>query len=216
MKNIILVVLSLLFLVCCNDKSQKSIQNSTQHSSSIVPKSKTNLDSLNRKSIEEQMALGDRPDSEQETPSIAKERERLINSYSKIAKIDTTIIFNGNNLQIQLIYYCLKDSALVIPKIFVFDEKNPKDFNTYDFASKILISTDKDTLFKRVIGKQEFYPIISKQLQKYGTLRIPTLSISSDKNLIRFHYSISIPVTDIGVGVYLLIDKSGEYRISKD
>jgi len=55
--------------------------------------------------------------------------------------------------------------------------------------------------------------LLDTTLNKYATLLYPTLDIKNDS--IRIHYSISIPVTDLGIGANLEFDKKGNYVIEQ-
>jgi hypothetical protein len=50
-------------------------------------------------------------------------------------------------------------------------------------------------------------------LNKYATLLYPTLKLNNDS--IQIHYNISIPVTDVGIGIKINFDKKGNYIIEQ-
>jgi len=69
----------------------------------------------------------------------------------------------------------------------------------------------------RRIRKSNFSSVITDQLKSYGILMKPYLSSSSgEKNQIILDYSISIPGSEIGTGVSLIINKKGDYKVAKN
>ena len=91
--------------------------------------------------------------------------------------------------------------------------KRHKDFVTHNFVSDLIVITNKDTILKKHITKATFKSLLDTTLNKYATLLYPTLDIKNDS--IRIHYSISIPVTDLGIGANLEFDKKGNYVIEQ-
>lgn len=210
MSNIFLLLLMTLFIRC----SSSSVQNGE--------KSKTNKvkDSVNKqKAIDEQMEKGDRPDDEQPTPTPAEERKRLIGRYDQVETFDTTIVNGSDNLNLRLKYYCLRDSSIIVPKTYQSDEKKPHAFTTHPFASTVLLIYNQDTVLNREFKASDFNPFFEDNfggnLKRYGSiLMLPELSKKNkDKGQIALIYSLAIPATDIGIRMYLIITKNGNYKI---
>jgi hypothetical protein len=170
-------------------------------------------DSAKQKTIDSQMALDERPDSEQEGPTFAEVKADYLASYNKIERIDTLIVDGTDSIHIHTKYYCLHDSTLVIPKKYNWGEKNAKDFVTHDFASKILILDNRDTIFNKVIKKEDFNNAIYEQLKKYAILFSPDFKYNKTNQEFSFAYSISIPLTDVGVPASLVVNKKGLSKI---
>jgi hypothetical protein len=156
-------------------------------------------------------ASGDRPDEEQEPPSLAEEKKSLINSYNNVKVIDTLLEVK-DSLRFYSRFYCLKNSRITIPKKYVFEEKNPVDFVTYHFANYIKISKKGKTVFEKTIVKKDFDGVLNDQLKRYGVLHGPYLKFANDT--FNVGYSVSIPITDIGVGVSVTVSKNGNYVIT--
>lgn len=192
-----LLVLSLLFFGCNHIESKKE---QTEGNNTVVSEKRR------RDSIKKQMALGNRPDEEQETPSYMEEMKNLLSSYDKIKVVDTT--FEGGT-KLSFKYYCLKDNGIHIPKQYIYDTR-VKPFTTHNFTSQIVVCKAGDTLLNQTISKGTFTDQLSPQLQKYGCLLYPNISFDQEKKEINVGYSISIPVTDIGVPVRLVVDKNGK------
>ena len=138
-------------------------------------------------------------------------REDLIASYEKPIFIDTFFVYNGKRFEVLFHYWCTMDSGIVVPAKYNFDTN--KDFVTHNFISDLVTLSDKDTLFKKRITKSTFDTLLESSLKKDATLLYPTLTIKNDS--IEIHYSISIPVTDVGIGVKIKFDKNGKYVIGR-
>ncbi|WCT13645.1 DUF4738 domain-containing protein [Mucilaginibacter jinjuensis] len=208
----ILLLIAFGILTSCN--SQSSVKSTD--SSNVSDTSKKAADAK-QKAIDAQMAEGARPESEEESPSPTEERELLSKSYNEVKKIDTVLKVGSDSLHLKLKYYCIKDSSLVIPKKYVFGEKSPRDFITHDFASDIVITQNGNIIFNKTIKKGNFSSVITDQLKSYGILMKPYLSSTKgDKNQVALDYSISIPGSEIGSGVTLIIDKNGDYKVAKN
>ena len=141
-------------------------------------------------------------------------RKEFISLYQKPILIDTSFIDNGKKYKVIFHHFSTMDNELVVPAKYNFDTN--KDFTTHNFASDLTVLADKDTVFKKHITKATFKSLLDTlgtPLNKYATLLYPTLEINNDN--IQIHYSISIPVTDVGVGVSIKFDKKGKYVIEQ-
>lgn len=196
-----LLVFSLLFFGCHRIESK---EEQTEEDKTVVSEKEY------RDSIKKQMALGNRPDEEQETPSYMEEMKNLLSSYDKVKVVDTT--FEGG-MKLFLKYYCLKDNGIHIPKQYIYDTR-VKPFTTHNFTSQMVVCKAGDTLLNQTVGKGTFDDQLSPQLQKYGCLLSPNIGFDQERKEINISYSISIPVTDIGVSVRLIIDKNGKLLTS--
>lgn len=149
--------------------------------------------------------------TEEEDESQVDVRKELIASYEKPILIDTFFIDDSKKVEAVFRYLCTRDSAIKVPARYNFDTK--KDFVTHDFISDLTLLSGKDTLFKKQITKSTFDNLIDSSLKKYATLLFPVFSIDNDS--IKIEYSITIPVTDVGVGVYVKFGKNGNYVIGQ-
>ena len=138
-------------------------------------------------------------------------REDLIASYEKPVFIDTFFVDNGKRLEVLFHYWCTMDSGIIVPAKYNFDIN--RDFVTHNFTSDLVVLFDKDTLFEKPITKSTFDTLLESSLKKYATLLYPGFTIKNDS--IEIHYSISIPVTDVGIGVNIKFDKNGKYVIGR-
>jgi hypothetical protein len=138
-------------------------------------------------------------------------REDLIASYEKPIFIDTFFVDNGKKFEVFFHYWCTMDSSILVPAKYNFDTN--KDFVTHNFISDLVVLSDKDTMFKKRITKSTFDTFLDNSLRKYATLFDPNFYIKNDS--IQIDYSISIPVTDVGVGVNIKFDKKGKQVIGQ-
>src|SRR5471030_1859824 len=115
------------------------------HAKNLLDKRQSKTDSIKKqKVIDSQMALGDRPDSEQEGPTFKEVLDTLVGSYNKVENIDKTVIDGRDTLKLHETYYCLHDSALNVPKKYMWGGDKTKDLVTNNFASKVILTVNKD------------------------------------------------------------------------
>jgi len=215
--NKLFIAFLLIVFTSCNSKSKKeSSTDSLTSSAADTSKSNSVKDSISKqKAIDAQMAQGDRPDSEQEAPSPAEEKKRIASNYDNIKRIDTTLIKGSDSLHLHLKYYCLKNSTLTVPKSY---SNAQKDFVTHPYASNILLINGKDTVLNKQFQATDFNAFFTDNfggnLKKYGSILMPTLSRKNkDDGQLILAYSLAIPSTDIGKGMFLIISKKGDYKI---
>jgi hypothetical protein len=141
-------------------------------------------------------------------------RQEFISFYQKPILVDTSFLSNGRKYEVILRHFSTMDSSLLVPAKYNFDTNT--DFITHNFVSDLTVLEDKDTVFKKHLTKATFSSLLDTldtPLNKYATLLSPTLSINNDS--IQIHYNISIPVTDVGIGVNIRFDKKGNFVIAQ-
>lgn len=141
-------------------------------------------------------------------------RQEFISLYQKLEVVDTTFSDGGRTYRVIFHHFCTMDNGLVVPAKYNFDTN--KDFVTHNFASDLMMLSDKDTVFKKHITKSTFSSLLDTldtPLKKYAALLYPTLSIKNDS--VQIYYSISIPVTDVGIGIEIKFDNKGNYVIGQ-
>ncbi len=195
------------FFARCSGNHSRQTFNSKQ--------SETMNDSLKkRKAIDSQMALGDRPDDEQEGPSFKEVLADRLESYKKVEYIDKSVIDGKDTAHLKEMYYCLHDSSLRVPKKYMWGGDKTRDFVTNNFASKIALVINKDTVLNKVFKKSDFNGVIYEQLKKYAIVLKPGyIGYNKTKGEFALGYSISIPLTDVGVPAYITINKTGKFSI---
>lgn len=121
----------------------------------------------------------------------------------------------GEEIKVWGKYYCLFDKGIAIPKKYSQEEVK-KDFITHNFAVDIVIISNNDTLIKQTITKKDFTDHLSSELSDYGVFSEPVFLGYDEKNdAFTFHFTISIPVTNIAVSRLLSIKRDGELIITK-
>jgi hypothetical protein len=188
MKLINLTLIIIVFLTSCGQRVEKS----TSLNSSV--------DSSTTKQDEEEAS------EELDTEELRKE---YVSNYNEIEKIDTSFTDSeGKQIHVQTKYYCLFDNAIIVPKQYVWEDTT-KTFTTHNYSQDIKIVIDKDTIFNKTITKADFADKLYPELKKYAVLMFPNFSYDKEKDLFDFGYSLTIPITDVGAGWRLLIDKKG-------
>ena len=188
MKLINLTFIIIVFLASCGQRAEKTTTINT--------------------SIDGSTTIQD-PVEENEEPDTKQWRKEYISNYSFIEKMDTSFTdLEGKLIHVQTKYYCLFDNEIIIPKQYVWEDTT-KTFTTHNYSQDIKIVIDKDTIFNKTITKADFEEKLYPELKKYAVLMFPNFSCDKEKNLFQFGYSLSIPITDVGAGWRLLIDKKG-------
>lgn len=134
--------------------------------------------------------------------------------YKNKEIVDTSFVVDNNEYNLQFEHYCLFDT-LVIPAKYSWSN-NPQDFTTHNFESKVLLTQKKDTIVNAIIKKDAFKQLLDDNLLKYGVLLYPNYrGVNQARNAIQIHYSISVPLTDVGKGGLLEIGLDGDIKINK-
>lgn len=148
-------------------------------------------------------------------PDYKKQRGKFILSYNDAVEIDTTLAFGQEDINIRFKYYCLFDSAIKIPSKYIW-EGGMDQFATHNFESDILITKNEGLLYEAKVDKETFANLLTKDLVSYGVLLYPSFrKFDPEKREFVFHYSISIPITDVGTSATLYISMDGETRVDK-
>lgn len=209
--NKLFIVVSLFIITGCTDSNNKIGEDTT--------KTRYTKDSISkRKAIDSMMRLGDsEPD---DTPTQEQERERRAKTYDQIEMLDSTFISKNDTLKFHLKYYCLKNSTLILPVSYNEDITDKKPFITYEFSAEISMVHNKDTVLNRLFRAKDLNPFFTDNfggsLKKYGSLMMPSFGRRNiDKSRIVIDYPIAIPATDIGLGMFLIISKNGDYTFAE-
>ncbi len=206
MNRVLLFIAGLTIFTSCNsNRTSKVISNDS---------AKKVKDNVVKGNVTDSVATSN---SDQEGPTFDEVKADLLSQYNKIERIDTTVIIGKDSMHVHEKYYCLHDSALVVPKKYLWGGDKSKDFVTHNFASKILIIKNRDTIIDRIFRVSDFNTAIFPEEQHYAILfdsRFEGYNRLYDGLV--FGYSITIPLTDVGVAAYMVIDKNGKYRPVND
>lgn len=147
--------------------------------------------------------------TEIDLPDIREDYERL---YKQPFIIDTVFFWRETAYNLYFQHYATMDSGINVPAKYNFDIN--RAFLTHNFESKLIISRDSDTILNRKITKQNFKNYLTPELVSCGTLLYPNLHIQADTIIL--HYSLAIPVTDIGIAVEFGFIMNGDTFIDSD
>jgi hypothetical protein len=129
-----------------------------------------------------------------------------IASYTNRCVIDSSFQLGTDHFTIHIQDSCLMDSAIVIPKKYVHYYRLDS-FVTHNFISKIRLEKNGTIILSQALTRQDFDAVLFEALQQYATLRCPHLRLTSSS--IELAYSISIPLTDVGMQAIADIDAKG-------
>ncbi|WP_188467898.1 DUF4738 domain-containing protein [Marivirga lumbricoides] len=142
-----------------------------------------------------------------------KAKEKIISMYDSIIAIDTILNVDNDKIQIKFKYYCLLDSGLRVPQKY-YDSKEP--FLSHNFASDLEILKNTKRIYSKTIDKEMFKSILFEELNEYGALLFPSFKgLDTENKELVFHFSITIPATDVGKSATLYVGLEGEDRISQ-
>lgn len=151
------------------------------------------------------------PDSSFLNTDQAELRKEFIASCLQPVTADSFFTSNGITYKVSFRHFCISDSSLIVPARYNFDTGKP--FSTHPHASELVITKETDTVVYKKITSAMFSKLADEPLKKFGTLVYPQFTISEDS--IRLRYSYIIPVTDVGLGVGIVFNKYGAYKIEE-
>jgi hypothetical protein len=148
------------------------------------------------------------------TPDLRKLRQEYILSYNKPMEFESFHRGKGDeNLKVYGKYYCLFDSAIVVPGKYNLDDTT-KNFRTHNFAEDVIIISNSDTILKKTITKKDFADKLSQYLKDYAVIFEPKFEgYDSNTDMFDFDFSVSIPLTDIGQPMILSLKRNGQVSV---
>ena len=147
-------------------------------------------------------------------PSLSSILNDQLKSYRDTIRIDTTFYINGHDtMHISLRHYCTYDNKINLPARYL-KIHNLTEFKTHSFISALKVKINSKVIFKGFIKKEDFEKLLDDELKKYAVLIGPNVELSN--NGLSIQYSISVPLSDVGKGVTIKIDTSGNKYITAD
>jgi len=143
---------------------------------------------------------------EQEGESLDSIYSQYVALYKHPYVIDSSFVIGGDRFHFYLKHFCLMDSAIRLPKRYT-DIYKMDSFVTHNFTTELKMEMNNSVLYEKTVHKVDFNSFLFPEEKKYGVLLSPDFRRSDDT--IRLRYSISIPLTDVGVGVTMMISKNG-------
>lgn len=153
---------------------------------------------------------------EEVTPDIQKLRKDYILNYDRAIEFESFNKGRGSeNIKVWGKYYCLFDSAVVVPGKYNFDDTT-KSFTTHSFAEDLVVISNGDTILKRTITKNDFVNTLPSYLKDYAVLFEPKFEgYDSSKDVFDFSFSVSIPLTDVGQLMFLTLKRNGQVFVKE-
>jgi hypothetical protein len=136
-----------------------------------------------------------------------------LGAYRDTLKRDTSFLSEGQILRVTFKHYCTFDSLVLIPEKYV-RIYGLKSFKTHDFQSSLQIVFGGKIVIDTIIKKVMFRNLLNDEEVKYGTLLYPVINFGSKSTII--DYSISVPLTDVGVGGTLECRYDGQIEVRKN
>lgn len=198
-----IVFIFILYLSCKSVPNEKSASKSDSVQSIYRP-AKITADTANLKVAKEDA---------DDMPSLKEILEDYIKSYNESVKIDTSFQYQDKKLRIQFSYYCTFDSSVHVPELYT-RIYGMKVFTTHTFVSSLKLEWGDRLITDTLITKKMFDNVIFKEERLNGVLFGPNIRFMRNKMVI--HYSISIPLTDVGVPAYAVCDYSSGHLIIED
>lgn len=154
--------------------------------------------------------------SDKETNKGDGELNEIVEQYTQMYSTpfisDSSYLLGNDTFRVSLRHACLMDSAVVIPQKYV-GIYGMDSFTTHNFASSIKVEKNGVIVVEKDISKNEFDKFLDSSLKAYGVLLYP--SVKSFADSIEISYSVSIPLTDVGVGVGMAIKKDGTIALNQ-
>lgn len=133
--------------------------------------------------------------------------------YSKNYNVDTMFTRGADSFKLAFTYKCLFDNGLSIPEKYV-GIYGFKNFKAHNFVANLVLYKNGGKIVDDKITKSKFTNQIDESLKQYGDLLYPSLKI--EDSVIKVHFSISIPLTDVGVGTNYIAQLNGQTYTKAD
>jgi hypothetical protein len=148
-----------------------------------------------------------------------QEEQEINNMLSEMTHIcetpvvkDTVFIIGSDSISLAFNHSCTGDSFL-LPSKYIETYKMDR-FMAHSLKSDVIIEKNGVRILDKRIEKKDFGSLVDGDLKKYAVLLYPNLGITGDT--IYINYSISVPLTDVGIGVRASILKDGSIQYGKN
>ena len=133
----------------------------------------------------------------------------MIREMANICEIavtkDTVFIVGNDTLSVALKHSCTGDSFL-LPVKYIEAYKMDR-FIAHPLKTDIIVEKNGVRILDKSIEKKDFGAFVDGDLKEYAVLLYPVLKQTGDS--IYIDYSLSVPLTDVGIGVKAGIGKDG-------
>lgn len=181
MKYLQLIALSILF--ACNNKTAP-VNSNPIASDTITP--------LDANTVYTEIST----DTSHDEPTLESIVHDFVSKSTDPVHMDSSFTFNDAPYRLKVNYYCLFDSALIVPMQYV-EMYGMMEFITNNYAADIKLFKNDDEILDTTISKNDFIKKAKvKDPIKYRLLFQPVINISPESVAVNF--SLSVPLTDIG------------------
>ena len=135
--------------------------------------------------------------------------DQYIEKYTAPCIVDTSYKVAAARYHLQVEHLCTFDTGIVVPNSYVARYKLDS-FITHDFVTRIKLQKNGKKILERTVTKKDFWLEYQPEVAKYGVLFCPTIAIQGGTTTL--HYSISIPLTDVGIPAGVDINDKGGMR----
>lgn len=146
---------------------------------------------------------------------VYNEEQDIKNMISKMTNIcevaftkDTSFIIGADTFAVALNHSCTGDSFL-LPAKYIEVYKMDR-FMAHDLKTDIVVKKNGVSILNKRIVKKDFKSVSDEVLNQYAVLFYGYMRTIDDSFYV--HYSLSIPLTDVGIGVKAIISKDGSIR----
>lgn len=192
MRLIAVMIFSVLLVCNCNESNRHTSAVSKDTTGIIIKPKDTSL------------ATSNDDNDDLELTTIVND---LKSEYSKTLNVDTTFARGLDTFRLLFNYKCLFDSSLLIPKKYV-DIYGFESFKTHNFEANLILFKNRIKILDDKITKSKFANQIDESLKRYATLFYPYIKI--EDSIIKVHFSVSIPLTDVGVATAYIAKFDGQ------
>jgi hypothetical protein len=154
---------------------------------------------LSEKVIDSTKNLENDIDSNSVTLTINEMLDDWSARYKDSLTIDTSFSIGGKSVHLQIKNYCLFDSSINVPEVYL-SHLRMKKFVSNNFASSVLMEIDNKIIVDTIIDKSLFLDLLllkdRTELYDYGALLFSRIEIKNDR--CKIAYTIGVPLSDVG------------------
>ncbi|WEK34832.1 MAG: hypothetical protein P0Y53_20280 [Candidatus Pseudobacter hemicellulosilyticus] len=138
--------------------------------------------------------------------------QALLKSYDTPIQIDTSLVLDEDSVRLRLKYFCLKDSAIRIPKSF-FERFLTKDFITHNFACSVHLENKGQVMLDTTITADYFRQYFDKDFRAFAVLSDPWLAVVPEEHLLKIEMVMIVPLTEIVIFIVIKVNKDGKIEV---
>lgn len=147
-----------------------------------------------------------KPSSDEGAEELGNILSDYVQQYNNPYVSDSYYVFGEDTIKVSVRHFCLMDSAITISQKYVGIYKLDS-LVTHNFVTLLRVEKNGREVVNRKVQKRDFEEYLDPYLKSYATLLYP--DITKLEGSIAINYSISIPLTDIGIGVRVVIKPDG-------